>query len=518
MNILSLMRVENPKFNFWALLLLSPAFILSYSLYIDFTIPGSVVIILPLVVALALFHTQLNLWISLLILVIVYGFAVRFSPFIIFGAPFFGYALASIYKTHAKKLSKRVLVSLLLIGFLFSWAYSGIQWTLFDFEQYQRKSLFYIGFLILLLISIAPLYFIRLSTIQLITFIAGFISVFFLIGFGLDWGYCLSLFSTLLFLTLLFEVRSTIFKPSISRVSFLVMVLYALLWNIPSPFLGMPGLGIYGAIYKAYPRLEMQDPLKHPFWREAGERYQKVRVGPHRNGLPPASSKLEFLLKRSGIKYIEFLPEPNFDIFTQRSDSDTFFLLDEWSTSPSMRLKPDTSVDLLARIDGYLVYAPGWKVCKACREISKDLQIDSLPIDVSLNKPISFAKGGEGVELLGAGWSQPEAWGVWSDGQLATLYIPKPSQAPKNLLLDLRAFISQAIPSQEIAIFLDEKFIAEYSLDKGEGNLISIKLPISRQNFYKVSFKLQNPARPFDLGLSKDKRILGIGLISAKFE
>lgn len=325
MNILSLMRVENPKFNFWALLLLSPAFILSYSLYIDFTIPGSVVIILPLVVALALFHTQLNLWISLLILVIVYGFAVRFSPFIIFGAPFFGYALASIYKTHAKKLSKRVLVSLLLIGFLFSWAYSGIQWTLFDFEQYQRKSLFYIGFLILLLISIAPFYFIRLSTIQLITFIAGFISVFFLIGFGLDWGYCLSLFSTLLFLTLLFEVRSTIFKPSISRVSFLVMVLYALLWNIPSPFLGMPGLGIYGAIYKAYPRLEMQDPLKHPFWREAGERYQKVRVGPHRNGLPPASSKLEFLLKRSGIKYIEFLPEPNFDIFTQRSDSDTFF-------------------------------------------------------------------------------------------------------------------------------------------------------------------------------------------------
>lgn len=518
MNILSRMRIENATSNFWLLLLLSPAMFLGYSFYSVSTIPSSIAIIFPLVAALVFFHMHFSVWLSLLLLAMVYGLSVQLSPFVIFGFPFFIYALAYIYSINVSKLPKGVAVVFLSIGFLFSWVDSGIQWALFDFGQYHRAQQFYAGFAILLLISLAPLFFIRLRATQLALFIVGFISLFSLIGFGLDWGYCLSLFSTLLFLALLFDVRSTAFKPSISRVSLLVAALYALLWNIPSPFVGMPGLGVYGALYRAYPRLEMQDPLKHPFWREAGERYQNVRVGAHRNGQPPESSKLEFLLNRSGIKNIEFLPTLNFDVVTQPASSDTFFLLDEWSTSPSMRLKPDSSVDLLARIDGYLVYAPGWKVCKACREIGQDLQIASLPADVTLNKPIFFAKQGAGVELLGAGWSQPEAWGVWSDGNLATIYIPKPAKTPKKLLLDLRAFVSPEIPVQDVSIFLNDQFAAEYKFDKGEGNLLPINLPVGTENFYKIGFQLKHHARPTDLGFSKDRRLLGIGLVSAKFE
>ena len=518
MNTLSRMRIENTKSNFFLLLLLSPALILGYSFFGSSTIPSSIVIILPLVAALVFFHTHFNLWISLLLAAMVYGFAVKLSPFVIFGFPFFVYALASIYKIHDSKLPKGVVIGSLLIGFLFSWVNSGIQWQQFDFAQYQRAPQFYAGFTILLLIALAPLFLIRPKAIQLALFIAGFIFLFSLIGFGLDWGYCLSLFYTLLFLTLLFDVRSVMLRPSISRVSLLVVALYALLWNIPNPFVGMPGLGIYGALYRVYPRLEMQDPLKHPFWREAGERYQNVRVGTYRNGLPPDSSKLEFLLKRAGIRNVEFLPAPNFEVRTQPSDFNTFFLLDNWSASPNMRLKPDSSIDLLARIDGYLVYAPGWKTCKACREIAQDLQIAAVPADAALNKSISFAKQGAGVELLGAGWSQPEAWGVWSDGQLATIYIPKPAQTQKKLLLDLRAFVSQAIPTQDVSIFLDDQFVAEYKLNKGEGNLLSINLPVSANNFYKVAFELKTPARPVDLGFNKDKRLLGVGLVSAKFE
>ncbi len=518
MNILSRMRIENTKSNFWLLLLLSPALIFGYSFYSSFTIPSSIAVILPLVASLVFFHTHFNLWIGMLLSAIVYGFAVKLSPYVIFGFPFFIYALVSIYRAHTSKSPKGVLVGLFLIGFLCSWVYSGIQWALFDFGQYYRALQFYSGFTILLLFSLAPLFFIRPKAIQLGLFIVGFISLFSLIGFGFDWGYCLSLFCTLLFLTLLFDVRSVIFRPSVSRISLLVVALYTLLWNIPSPFVGLPGLGIYGAVYKAYPRLEMQDPLKHPFWREAGERYDNVELGIYRNGMPPDTSKFEFLLKRAGVKNIQLLTAPNAGVVNQPPNSQTFYVLDDWSFSPSLRFAPDTSVDLLARIDGYLVYAPGWKVCKTCREIAKDLQVNSLPAKVTLNKAITFSKGGDGVELLGAGWSQPESWGVWSDGLLATLYIPKPSQAPKNLLLDLRALISEAIPAQKITIFLDEKFITEYRLDKGESNLLSIKLPISRQNFYKVTFKLQNPARPFDLGLNKDKRLLSIGLISAKLE
>jgi len=518
MNILSRMRIEHTKSNFWLLLLLSPALILGYSLCGASTIPSSIAIIFPLVVALVFFHIHFNLWLSLLLSAMVYGLAVKLSPFVIFGFPFFIYALASILRIHASKLPKDVVVGLLLIGFLFSWVNSGIQWTLFDFGQYHRALQFYAGFTILLLISLAPLFLIRPNAIQLALCIAGFISLFSLIGFGLDWGYCLSLFCTLLFLTLLFDVRSVIFKPSISRISLLVVVLYALLWNIPSPFVGMPGLGIYGTLYRVYPRLEMQDPLRHPFWREAAERYDNVQLGIYRNGMPPDTPKLEFLLKRTGVKNIQLLTAPNAGIVTQPPNSQTFYVLDNWSFSPSLKLSPDTSVDLLARIDGYLVYAPGWKVCKPCREIAKDLQIDSLPAKVNLNKAISFGKGGEGVECLGNGWSQPESWGVWSDGGLATIFIPKPAQAPKKLLVDLRAFISPANPLQDIAISVNDQLLREYKLDKAEGNVLAIELAASNDDFYKIAFQLKTPARPFDLGFNKDKRLLGIGLISAKFE
>jgi len=518
MNVLSSMRIENKKFNFWLLLLLSPACIFGYSLYSTLTIPGSIAIILPLISTLVFFHTHFNFWFSLLFSAMFYGFAVKISPFVIFGFPFFVYALVSLYRINVSKLPKAVLVGLFLIGFLFSWVNSGIQWTQFDCGQYHRPLQFYAGFTILLLIALAPLFLLRPKAIQSALFIAGIFFLSPLIGFGLDWGYCLSLFCTLLFLTLLFDVRSVILSPNVSRVSLLVVALYALLWNIPSPFVGVPGLGIYGAIYRAYPRLEMQDPLKHPFWREAGERYQNVRVGTYRNGLPPDSSKLEFLLKRAGVRNVEFLPAPNFEVRTQSSDFNTFFLLDDWSVSPNMRLKPDPSIDLLARIDGYLVYAPGWKICKACREFAQDLQIASLPTDVPLNKSISFAKQGAGVELLGAGWSKSESWGVWSDGKLATIYIPRSAQTPKKLLLDLRAFVSQAIPAQDVSIFLDDQFLAEFRLEKGEGNLLSIKLPVSANNFYKIVFDLKTPARPFDLGFNKDKRLLGVGLVSAKLE
>lgn len=472
MNLIGHMKQwSRSKLSFWLMLILSPAFIFVYALYDKNGEIHPLQIVFLLVAMLAATKIRIYSWLSL--------------P---------------------------------LVWLVFLSMHSNIHWMNFDLRCYEKSPWFYAGFVILLAASLLPMIFIRLRKMQFLHYFLGFFVIFSLIGFGLDWGYCLSLFCTFVYLTLIFNMKLVQFKDSISRITGLVAVLYVVLWNIPSPFYGSPGLGLYGAIYRAYPRLEMQDPLKHPFWREAGERYQNVRVGTYRNGLPPDSSKLEFLLKRAGVRNVEFLPAPNFEVRTQPSDFNTFFLLDDWGVSPNMRLKPDPSIDLLARIDGYLVYAPGWKVCKTCREIAQDLQIASLPVDVSLDKSISFAKQGAGVELLGAGWSQPEAWGVWSDGNLATLYIPKPAQIPKKLLLDLRAFVSQAIPTQDVSILLDDQFVAEYKLDKGEGNLLAINLPLSANTFYKIAFELKTPARPSDLGFNKDKRLLGVGLVSAKFE
>lgn len=503
---------------YWALILCSPAFIFLHPLYSADSTATTYLAYLGLGLTLLSSHLPVQGHLLLIVSMVLYGISVKINPYLFFALPFFTFAsfrsveLGS-FRSKFDRLTPFIFTSIAFLGLVL-----GAELPDYSLGFFSRSLHFYAGFFILLLLALAPLFFIRIKLQQWVLFGAGFLSIFSLVGFGMDWGYCLHLFACLLFITLIGSPQLVTFKPSISRASLLVIALYALLWNIPSPFVGMPGLGIYGTLYRVYPRLEMQDPLRHPFWREAAERYDNVQLGIDRNGLPPDTPKLEFLLKRTGVKNIQLLTAPNAGLVTQPPNSQTFYVLDDWSFSPSLRLSPDVSLDLLARIDGYLVYAPGWKVCKACREIAKDLQIDSLPAQINLNKAISFSKGGQGVELLGRGWSQPESWGVWSDGVLATIVIPNPAQAPKKLLIDLRAFVSPANPFQDIAISVNDQLLREYKLDKAEGNLLALELPASNADFYKIAFQLKTPARPFDLGFNKDKRLLGIGLISAKFE
>ena len=58
------------------------------------------------------------------------------------------------------------------------------------------------------------------------------------------------------------------------------------------------------------------------------------------------------------------------------------------------------------------------------------------------------------------------------------------------------------------------------SLREFEINQIDIPLSASLLNkeYFKLEFKIRNPASPKDLGISEDDRQLGLGLISAVFE
>jgi hypothetical protein len=61
--------------------------------------------------------------------------------------------------------------------------------------------------------------------------------------------------------------------------------------------------------------------------------------------------------------------------------------------------------------------------------------------------------------------------------------------------------------------------VKKVSLDKFEGNSVDVPLPQSvlNEQFFRLQFRLLNPASPKSLGISDDDRQLGIGLISAVF-
>jgi hypothetical protein len=510
---LGCIRVDLKQSNSFLLILLSPAFIfgqLIYSSGLDYQ-PFLTILTLA---ALSLLGSKCgkSIWYCPLA-ILTYGTFSKISPLSLFALPFFLYA---VWHSGSALFIRRISVGIFLVIALFSAALK-IQLGEFNIHSYIQPSQFYAGFVLLLILALTPLFFIRLNASQRWFYGFGFFSVFALIGFGFDWGCCIHLYVSLIFVTLIFGNKTITYTPAVSRISIFVVVIFALLWNIPAPFLGLPGFGLYGAIYKHFPVLNMEDPLKHPFWREAGERYSNIRVGVLRNNLPPDSEKLRFLLGRVGMKNITFVDDLNSDLKAQAPNSNTLYLLSDWRFSPSLRFAPDISVDLLARIDGYLVYAPGWKVCKDCREIAKDLQIDSLPPKLVNNGLISFADGQPGVQLLGEGWSKAEAWGAWSDKATATLFLPKQNLGSKKLVLNLRAFVFAAHPKQIVRLLLDDKVMGTFTLEKGEGNIIALDLAPTRNNFYKIEFNLENPIRPVDLRFNKDQRLLGIGLVSLRY-
>lgn len=507
---------------YWTLLCLSPAFILSYSVYslgMDYGLGF-------LALAFALLYLRSSVpsksrWFLVLAMVL-FAIATYLFPFTAFVLPFLIYGCLAPDNKKSTAQTNDVLLSrlacIVFVGLSVWRILFGLDWSQFQLTLFQKAGLFYLGFFCLVLLALLPIFFIRLRQLDWAFYGFGLLSIFCLVGFGFDWGYCLTIFCTLLFTSLIFNFRSVIFRPSVARISVLTIALNSLLWSIPTPFVGMPGLGVYGALYEAYPRIAMEDPLKHPFWREAAERYSRVELGQLRNGLLPDSQKLEFLLKRAGIKHIVFKEDLNADLRVRDSDFNTFYILDDWRFNPSFRFVPNQSVDLLARIDGYLVYAPGWKVCKQCREIAPDLQIAALPSEFKVDKAIKFGATSSGRHLLADGWALPEGWGVWSSGKLATIYFPKPQQGAKTLELNLRAFIAPNHPNQEVSVLLDGKLMDTYSLAKGEGNVLNIPLSSTANNFYRVDFQMHNPIRPVDLGFNQDQRLLGVALVSARFK
>lgn len=121
-------------------------------------------------------------------------------------------------------------------------------------------------------------------------------------------------------------------------------------------------------------------------------------------------------------------------------------------------------------------------------------------------------------QFLKNGFAERESWGVWSQGGEAELLIPMPLDKAKGLRIDVRAFVSEANPTQRIELTVNgtKKYI--YSFNKFNGNFIDI--PISKEDMEKnktlrLHFQFQNAASPAQSGLGKDDRMLAIGFEKA---
>jgi hypothetical protein len=145
-------------------------------------------------------------------------------------------------------------------------------------------------------------------------------------------------------------------------------------------------------------------------------------------------------------------------------------------------------------------------------------------LEISMGQHLTFDAKGSGLLALRSGWSIPEPWGTWSDGNLSTIalkLIDIPKQDPQ-MLIEGHAFLFGSHQSLIIKVDINGQSVA--TIDYGPGDkashLVSVPLKIISSDGGRllVHFTYDTPKSPLELGYStKDPRKLGLGITGLQF-
>lgn len=122
-------------------------------------------------------------------------------------------------------------------------------------------------------------------------------------------------------------------------------------------------------------------------------------------------------------------------------------------------------------------------------------------------------------EILGAGWSNPEAWGIWGVGGVHELQLAIPAGSAGLLDLDVHAALVGSRSSQTVEVFADGRKVATWEFASTNNRAVrSIRIAASDTHTtapisVTVELRPASVARPCDLDPNATEgRLLGIAL------
>lgn len=192
----------------------------------------------------------------------------------------------------------------------------------------------------------------------------------------------------------------------------------------------------------------------------------------------------------------------------------------------AMAPRLDPATDVLGRVDGPLVAAPGWRGCVPCTAPVEPVRVVDLasPLAVGDMGLLGLQAGASGY--LRGGWWPPDAAGSWSQEQ-ADMSIPLSAELPEaaTLVLTGAAFVGPGLPTQHVVAGVPGQPASETRQSvAGEG---AIRLPPRRDwlqaepdGSYRLHLRLRFPDAdsPARLGMSVDARRLGFSPSTVRLE
>jgi hypothetical protein len=201
----------------------------------------------------------------------------------------------------------------------------------------------------------------------------------------------------------------------------------------------------------------------------------------------------------------------------------------EWRIELPVQVPADGEVDLTLMVEE--PRSPlelGWSADdRRLGILVRAVTLEEADRSLRLGEEIVFSEDSGAERLLGEGWSAPEPTGVWTDGEKASLVLRLMDAPPEDVELvlavdpfvtpdhpDLRVDVSARGEQLGARVFRHRR--ALFRLGKGHQPL-HVTLPASvrgETGQVLLELRLQDPARPVDLGLSDDARRLGLHLRS----
>jgi hypothetical protein len=260
-----------------------------------------------------------------------------------------------------------------------------------------------------------------------------------------------------------------------------------------------------------------------PFWASAASHYSKVRTlmpqNQPDNWLLTSQYALAYGLQTDGV-YLGRMStraikqaQRHADqmLASGRYDADSLYILD----SRAELLAAQTinrQTDLLTRVDGLVVLAPGWKSCAQCPPFADE----TLDAQVKLGERQVFSRTNA---MLVSGWGRVEEWGTWSEGNEADMVLRAPPEA-RVMTIEAAAFVQTQHTSQRVEVSINGVAALSTQFTRLQDNTLELPLtPAIREKAgvdgqLRVHFRLPDAISPKALGLGVDERVMALGLKS----
>jgi hypothetical protein len=130
---------------------------------------------------------------------------------------------------------------------------------------------------------------------------------------------------------------------------------------------------------------------------------------------------------------------------------------------------------------------------------------------------INFGSGGNGAAYCAAGWAAPEPQETWTLGTEARMVLPAPRRpATYVMVLRLRPLVAERrLLSQRLEVIINDIPVASFTVDRRTIRTCLVPWDtISGNAELTLRFKTPDAARPAEIGLNADRRMIGIAFSS----